>query len=775
MADRPSSDPDNQQTPTDLTANALPKENWQQFIDLAYRSTLNRPADAPGMEHYLLLLENGTPAVDILVEMTSSDEYQRIHRGYLHRLDPELEPYFSTPVQELSTELQQHHLITKQDFDSAWQGHIEKQTPDATVHYSKQRARSHQVFNDIKRLCQGITTPRILEYGGSGLSNLYSALIPEAELFFSDVSSLNNIATADSEQYDLIVLNHIISGLTIDTDELFTSLLSRLSNGGLLYLSTINIYSRAGLAAIERRDNPQLPGVHDYSLKELLKAIEGAGGECKASYFISYEEEDKQLSESALPEDQRQELVLVAQRGYPPLRDIADEDREIVIHIGSDKAGSTAIQSHIFGNREWLRQRGVYIPETFLGPNNGHEQLLREPSDDKLITLKNEIAEKAGKHRKIFLSWEGTHFSSKAKIKLLAKYFGSYNVRILFYIREQADIIQSGLLQQIKSEPAMIDLKKVARHPGTPGNRNYYKTVKRWEQCFDKFTPNVIYFDRKEFPKGDVVRDVLNRLGCAEHTGFSFFQADINISLDVPSALAMNQRDEEGTQTRKQRLFYADLLLQHIRQHGAQTKYFLTKEQVQKIRAHYLQSNQNLITEYQVSNQLTDNQSTLDTGIEPNFSADIDKRVAKLRKAVDKLDEFPVCFGAEVRNQELAKHLYAGWHVNCHGGFWSRGKTSTLRMRPLMQGIQPFHFSISIIITGRYHWDEDPMTNVSINGLGYDNVNLSDSIFTLPLDSLLDSSEIEILLEHPRRKTADGLKDTGFFIESLQLRLNKSL
>ena len=59
----------------------------------------------------------------------------------------------------------------------------------------------------------------------------------------------------------------------------------------------------------------------------------------------------------------------------------------ILLHIGTDKAGSTAIQQHLYQNRHWLLDRQVYVPLEGLGENNGHAQLFESESDEALERL----------------------------------------------------------------------------------------------------------------------------------------------------------------------------------------------------------------------------------------------------------------------------------------------------------------------------------------------------------------------------------------------------
>ena len=62
------------------------------------------------------------------------------------------------------------------------------------------------------------------------------------------------------------------------------------------------------------------------------------------------------------------------------------------LHIGTDKAGSTALQTHLASNRDWLQRQGVYLPLTGLGPDNGHAALFSAATQVPLDSLRAELA-----------------------------------------------------------------------------------------------------------------------------------------------------------------------------------------------------------------------------------------------------------------------------------------------------------------------------------------------------------------------------------------------
>ena len=124
----------------------------------------------------------------------------------------------------------------------------------------------------------------------------------------------------------------------------------------------------------------------------------------------------------------------------------------ILLHIGTDKAGSTAIQQHLYLNREWLADRQVYLPSEGLGENNGHAALFESENPAALERLQEELlAARAARHHLAILSWEGLSLFSRSRIRQLLSYLAPADYSVLVYLREQADIVQSGYLQQVKS------------------------------------------------------------------------------------------------------------------------------------------------------------------------------------------------------------------------------------------------------------------------------------------------------------------------------------
>jgi hypothetical protein len=104
------------------------------------------------------------------------------------------------------------------------------------------------------------------------------------------------------------------------------------------------------------------------------------------------------------------------------------------LHIGLDKAGSTAIQYHMALNRQWYAERGIFIPTTGMG-RIGHEVLFKKLFPDKLDAFHNEIeAATALGFESFFFSWEGLRALSSKRLEMIKQLFPGYQFKIHVFL-----------------------------------------------------------------------------------------------------------------------------------------------------------------------------------------------------------------------------------------------------------------------------------------------------------------------------------------------------
>src|SRR5882757_7130198 len=78
----------------------------EAFIDLAYRLILGRSADAAGKADYKSALAAGLPPVELLRTLLDSDEYKQKNVAYDYTADPDIAPFLTSALDQLSAGLQ---------------------------------------------------------------------------------------------------------------------------------------------------------------------------------------------------------------------------------------------------------------------------------------------------------------------------------------------------------------------------------------------------------------------------------------------------------------------------------------------------------------------------------------------------------------------------------------------------------------------------------------------------------------------------------------------
>lgn len=140
-----------------------------------------------------------------------------------------------------------------------------------------------------------------------------------------------------------------------------------------------------------------------------------------------------------------------------------------ILHIGSYKTGSTAIQHALSANRETLACQGFCYPRPGIEQNHGDVARLLMCPKEASATVRAEAQRIRDEARaasgNVIISSEG--FAS-VRPALLREWCGGVDVRIIVYLREQAEAIASQYQQHVKAtlvsttfetfaEPRMLD------------------------------------------------------------------------------------------------------------------------------------------------------------------------------------------------------------------------------------------------------------------------------------------------------------------------------
>lgn len=457
---------------------------------------------------------------------------------------------------------------------------------------------------------------------------------------------------------------------------------------------------------------------------------------------------------------------------------------KVHLHIGTDKTGSTAIQKHLYVNREWFQRRGVYVPGTGLGKDNGHGDLLETLEPGRLSALRDELlqAERDGYGHAV-LSWEGMSFMGHDRIARLAEALPAAPW-LLVYLREQADIIQTGYLQEIKTRKSAFGIADFQGIPVTRARlrallycyspmRDYARLLRRWITVVPAEQVVAREYRRDLLVNENIIDDFLAHLDLAADGDFLRLEQATNISLDVESAIIMNHLDERGEDTgpRKGNTF---TLLSLIDSDGFGTRYFLSRRRVASIRRYFKRSNRALAG-LAISTRpfFTDAQPCVRSYRDDEMRENVSRR----QQRFDTLQKTPMLFTTRApHDTPTAALLGAGWGDLQDWGAWSEGQVSELRFRVPFWMTSHERGSLIVFLKGRYQ-GRNTRSGVSVNGrdCGWQDLRRFTRRITLPVSGLQANQCVVVRINHefagePGAQSPAPAQGTAFGIEKFGIQ-----
>ncbi|MCY4426978.1 MAG: hypothetical protein OXC05_08105 [Halieaceae bacterium] len=457
----------------------------------------------------------------------------------------------------------------------------------------------------------------------------------------------------------------------------------------------------------------------------------------------------------------------------------------LLLHIGTDKTGTKAIQQHLYLNRDWLQSRGVCIPGAGLGAGNGHAALFEPHDARRLSALAEELrlARRQG-FRLAVLSWEGLHNFSGYRIRRLRRSLPVEEITVLVYLREQAAIAQTGYLQLVKELQHRLPVESVEQPRGLlqrlysqrirlHPSRNYFRLLERWRRALPQANFVARVYDRERLYRNDVVDDFLLQLALKTGAGFVRLPDNVNTSLDVETALLLQEWRRHGMSEADLRR-RIDVSLSTIAAGGGGRRHFLSQAGAAAIRSYYDAANRQLARHY-----LAGPAAGFDLE-KPCWKLDDNRaqteRLKQRAAEIEAVDTTPSHSGPPLRGPAMKQgaSLYSGWQTGESWGRWSAGDESRLRLRLWRQHLLPVHCGVRIFIKGRYY-GENELTRVLINGqdLGEHHLGQHHPGLELALSRLLPHEVLDIVLQHqhptsPRlREQTRDKRELAFGIESI--------
>lgn len=176
--------------------------------------------------------------------------------------------------------------------------------------------------------------------------------------------------------------------------------------------------------------------------------------------------------------------------------------KSVVLHIGTHKTGSTALQQAFVVGQEALQAEGFLYPHCgrpSSGPVWGHHLLpwaiqgKRGVQDERvLVDLKDEID--ASDAHTIIVSSEEFDALSKNEVRRVVRYFQSWDLRVVIYLRNPYDYMVSYYKQIVKSGRCRETFSDALRTHA--GRCDYHRICEAWNASIGDGCLDIRMYDR---------------------------------------------------------------------------------------------------------------------------------------------------------------------------------------------------------------------------------------------------------------------------------------
>jgi len=189
--------------------------------------------------------------------------------------------------------------------------------------------------------------------------------------------------------------------------------------------------------------------------------------------------------------------------------------KNLYIHIGVNKTGTTSIQNFLDSNKEFLEKNDILYPD-FAKIWSAHFPLAwglnagKSPSNYKNIDrvwekLKEYLDLRSEKN--IIISSENfILLRDIKKIEYIKSVFADYNIKVIMFVRSQDLWIESLYLQAIKMGVNVPTFEEYIKRPGQLLDFN--EIILPWEKTFSKNNITIVDFDDKKV-KSNLIKNFL--------------------------------------------------------------------------------------------------------------------------------------------------------------------------------------------------------------------------------------------------------------------------
>ena len=231
--------------------------------------------------------------------------------------------------------------------------------------------------------------------------------------------------------------------------------------------------------------------------------------------------------------------------------------KNLYIHIGTPKTGTTTIQKFLSSNREILLNKGIYYPkfpfewEDALGTDGNFGWWAHGGMDYK--TKVGIINDLFIEHDNVLLSSEDIWLEEPDKIKFLKELCpDKYNIKVIVYLRKQIEYLESQYREIIRVWQEKEDMGKIcsSNNPvvsAIMATLDYCSVLDNMESVIGKDNIIVRPYEKQQFVDENIVHDFLKCLGIEAYDDFIFYKTKYNPAMDnavLKVKTAMNKSKE---------------------------------------------------------------------------------------------------------------------------------------------------------------------------------------------------------------------------------------
>ncbi|SDZ78804.1 hypothetical protein [Microbulbifer marinus] len=192
-------------------------------------------------------------------------------------------------------------------------------------------------------------------------------------------------------------------------------------------------------------------------------------------------------------------------------------NRNIYIHIGISKTGTTAIQKFFHKNSEMLASKGFHYVRGGRAEGGAcHHHLARlyksgNARREDVLALRDEMAQSDS--HSFIISSEMFEYLGPSQIKQLKRDFEGYTLILVVYLRYQDQALSSMYNELVKKHACATSFSEHVRETPRKGLLLYGKMLKQWEKEFGRNNIRVRVYDRERLRGGNVIEDMCVTIG----------------------------------------------------------------------------------------------------------------------------------------------------------------------------------------------------------------------------------------------------------------------